>query len=179
MYTPEEHFVMNLADIYSLLFGYIGDGLIRAFSMQGEASVREAARRFGKDRGRTLREKHLSIGAKINMKNLFSLYPDLPSDPRFRRELQSLAPQERISHTLFCPMAEIWESHGLKELGRIYCEEFHPACYGEYAYGLTSVNLARTQTQENDAYCSFHGIPRQRPLKEERSRRTIFSARIR
>ena len=51
MYTPEEHFVMNLADIYSLLFGYIGDGLIRAFSMQGEASVREAARRFGKDRG--------------------------------------------------------------------------------------------------------------------------------
>ncbi len=23
MYTPEEHFVMNLADIYSLLFGYI------------------------------------------------------------------------------------------------------------------------------------------------------------
>ena len=65
MYTPEEHFVMNLADIYSLLFGYIGDGLIRAFSMQGETSVREAARRFGKDRGRTLREKHLSIGAKI------------------------------------------------------------------------------------------------------------------
>ena len=160
MYTPEEHFVMNLADIYSLLFGYIGDGLIRAFSMQGEASVREAARRFGKDRRRTLREKHLSIGAKINMKNLFSLYPDLPSDPRFRRELQSLAPQERISHTLFCPMAEIWESHGLKELGRIYCEEFHPACYGEYAYGLTSVNLARTQTQENDAYCSFRVILR-------------------
>ena len=102
----------------------------------------------------------MSIGAKINMKNLFSLYPDLPSDPRFRRELQSLAPQERISHTLFCPMAEIWESHGLKELGRIYCEEFHPACYGEYAYGLTSVNLARTQTQENDAYCSFRVILR-------------------
>ena len=39
MYTPEEHFVMNLADIYSLLFGYIGDGLIRAFSMQGEACL--------------------------------------------------------------------------------------------------------------------------------------------
>ena len=27
MYTPEEHFVMNLADIYSLLFGYIEYGL--------------------------------------------------------------------------------------------------------------------------------------------------------
>ena len=35
MYTPEEHFVMNLADIYSLLFGYIGDGLIRAFFHAG------------------------------------------------------------------------------------------------------------------------------------------------
>ena len=176
MYTPEEHFVMNLADIYSLLFGYIGDGLIRAFSMQGEASVREAARRFGKDRGRTLREKHLSIGAKINMKNLFSLYPDLPSDPRFKRELQTLSPQERISHTLFCPMAAIWESHGQKEIGRIYCEEFHPACYGEYGYGYTSVNLARTQTQENDEYCSFRVIlrPADLPAKLQRASRILI-----
>ena len=94
------------------------------------------------------------------MKNLFSLYPDLPSDPRFKRELQTLSPQERISHTLFCPMAAIWESHGQKEIGRIYCEEFHPACYGEYGYGYTSVNLARTQTQENDEYCSFRVILR-------------------
>ena len=39
MYTPEEHFVMNLADIYSLLFGYIGDGLIRAFSMHSKVGA--------------------------------------------------------------------------------------------------------------------------------------------
>ena len=144
MYTMNEHCIMNLGDIYTMMFGYMGQELLREFGLRGEIAVREAARRFGRDRGATLREKHLSIGAKINMKNLFSLYPDLPSDPRFKRELQTLSPQERISHTLFCPMAAIWESHGQKEIGRIYCEEFHPACYSEYGYGYTSVNLART-----------------------------------
>ena len=167
MYTLEERYIMNLGDIYTLLFGYLSEELIRAFGLPGEACVREAARRFGRDRGRTLREKHLRIGAKVNMKNLFSLYPDLPSDPRFRRELQTLTPQERISHTLFCPMAAIWESHGQKAVGRIYCEEFHPACYSEYAYGLTHVNLARTQTQGDDAYCAFRVILRPADLPAE------------
>lgn len=167
MYTMNEHCIMNLGDIYTMMFGYMGQELLREFGLRGEIAVREAARRFGRDRGATLREKHLSIGAKINMKNLFSLYPDLPSDPRFKRELQTLSPQERISHTLFCPMAAIWESHGQKEIGRIYCEEFHPACYSEYGYGYTSVNLARTQTQENDEYCSFRVILRPADLPAE------------
>ena len=99
---------MNLGDIYTMMFGYMGQELLREFGLRGEIAVREAARRFGRDRGATLREKHLSIGAKINMKNLFSLYPDLPSDPRFKRELQTLSPQERISHTLFF----LWPRYG-------------------------------------------------------------------
>lgn len=167
VYTIKERYIMNLGDIYTLMFGYLGEGLIRSFGLRGEAAVREATRCFGKDRGKTLRERHLNIGAKINMKNLFSLYPDLPADPRFRRERQALSPQERISHTLFCPMAAIWKSHGQKEIGRIYCEEFHPACYSEYAYGHTSVNLARTQTQGDDEYCSFRVVLRPADLPAE------------
>lgn len=167
MYTLEERHVMDLGDIYTLLYGYLGQELINQFHLDGECALREASRRFGRDRGKTLREKHLRIGAKVNMQNLFSLYPDLPSDPRFRRELQILAPQERISHTLYCPMAAIWEKHGQKNIGRIYCEEFHPACYSEYAYGYTHVNLARTQTQGDDPYCAFRVILRPADLPED------------
>lgn len=158
---------MNLSDVYTLMYGYLADSVIKHHGLQGEICVREATRLFGQDRGITLRKKHLSIHAKINMKNLFSLYPDLPNDPRFKRELQILSPQARISHTLFCPMADIWNRHGLKDIGRIYCEEFHPACYSSYAYDYTHVNLARTQTQGDDAYCSFRVMLRPDNLPEE------------
>ena len=101
------------------------------------------------------------------MKNLFTLYHDLPGDPRFRRELQELNSQERVSHTLVCPMADAWKEHGQMHIGRIYCEEFHPACYSAYAYGYTHVNLAKTLTQEGDEYCAFNIVLRPENLPEE------------
>lgn len=86
--------------------------------------------------GRGLRARHLDANVKINMHSLFAVGADLPPDPRFKRELQELNPQERVSHTLYCPMAALWKEYGVMEIGRIYCEEFHRACYGHYAFGL-------------------------------------------
>lgn len=167
MFTVEEKQIMNLSDIYTLMYGYIAHALIEKYGLRGEAAVREGTRRYGRDRGRATRGKHLKMNAKINMKHLFSLCHDLPNDPRFRRKKLELNPQERVSHTLICPMADIWKSHGQLEIGRIYCEEFHPACYSEYAYGYTHVNLARTQTQKGDEYCSFNVVLRPSDLPEE------------
>lgn len=167
MYTYQERCLMNLSDIYTLLYGYIADSLIQAFGVDGERAVREGTRRYGDDRARTLRRKHLEVNAKINMLNLFTLYPDLPGDPRFRRELQELNTQVRMSHTLVCPMADIWIRHGLKRIGRIYCEEFHKAFYGGYAFGKTQVNLAKTLTQDGDEYCAFNIVLRPETLPKE------------
>jgi hypothetical protein len=134
--------------------------------LKGESALREGIRRFGIDRGTKRRETQLAANYKINMENLFSVGSDLPSDPRFRRDRITLIPQERISRTLACPMAEVWDSYGLRAVGRIYCEEFHPACYSAYAYGYTQVNLGRTLTQEGDEYCSFNVILRPEHLPE-------------
>ena len=115
--------------------------------------------------GATLREKHLSIGAKINMKNLFSLIPtslltrvSSVNCRRFHRR--------SVFHTR-CSV--LWRDMGepRAEGDRTHLEEFHPACYSEYGYGYTSVNLARTQTQENDEYCSFRVILRPADLPAE------------
>lgn len=151
--TPEE--TMQIGDSYTILYAYLVRGLLNDFPERGERAAREATRRFGRDRGLARREAHLLQGYKINMKNLFSVGGDLPSDPRFRRDLQELSEQVRNSHTLICPMSDLWKQIGEREIGRMYCEEFHFACYNEYAYGCTQVNLARTLTQ-NDAYCSFN-----------------------
>ena len=63
-------------------------------------------------------------------------------------------------------MSDVWKAIGEKEIGRMYCEEFHYACYNAYAYGCTQVNLARTLTQDDD-YCSFSVILRPEFLPED------------
>ena len=167
MYTYEQKCMMNLGDAYTLLYGFVAGNIIETCGVDGEAAVREATRQFGYDRAETTRAKHLAVNAKINMLNLFTLYHDLPGDPRFRRELQEIKPTERVSHTLVCPMADIWKEYGWMKIGRIYCEEFHPACYSHYAFDQSLVNLSKTLTQEGDEYCDFNVILRPQDVKEE------------
>lgn len=167
MYSDEELQIMNLDDNYTLLYPFLAQSIIEMCGEKGEKAVREGTRRFGRDRAETLRNKHMKANVKINMHSLFAVGPDLPSDPRFKRELQELNPQERVSHTLYCPMAAIWKEYGAMDIGRIYCEEFHNACYSTYAYGYTKVNLAKTQTQEGDEYCAFNVVLRPENLPEE------------
>lgn len=167
MYSVEEKQIINLGDNYTLLYSFLARSIIGECGGKGEKAVREGTRRFGRDRAEALRNKHMKLNVKVNMHSLFAVGPDLPPDPRFRRELQALNSQERVSHTLFCPMAAIWKEYGAMDIGRIYCEEFHNACYSTYGYGYTKVNLAKTQTQEGDEYCAFNIVLRPENLPDE------------
>lgn len=143
----------NLQDCWSILYIKLARALVDAVPVEGEAAVREAIRRFGRDRGEKLRMRHAGCGLKINLENLFTYY-DLPGDPRFKRRKIRLNPQERLSDTLVCPIAQLWKEAGEKELGRVYCEEFHHAMFGSYAK-KAQIDLAKTLTQEGDDYCCF------------------------
>ena len=167
MYTYEEQCVMDLSDNYTVLYSFLGRELLDAAGVEGERALREGTRRYGRDRGQCSRERHQALGVKINMQSLFSVGGDLPPDPRFHRELQELNPQERVSHTLVCPMADIWKAYGERAIGRIYCEEFHPACYNHYAYDCGHTNLAKTLTQEGDEYCAFNVVLRAENLPDD------------
>ena len=167
MFDYHQRCLMNLSDTYTLMYGFVGKQLVEDLGVDGEAALREASRKFGYDRAECSRAKHLAVNAKINMLNLFTLFHDLPEDPRFRRELQEINPQERVSHTLVCPMADVWAKFGQKEIGRIYCEEFHPACYNHYAFDHAEVNLSKTLTQDGDEYCDFNVILRPEHLPDD------------
>ena len=166
-YSYIEKCSIDLSDNYTLLYSFICREILDAFGLEGERAIREGTRRYGRDRGEFSRQLHLSMGVKINMKSLFTVAHDLPPDPRFRRETQELNPEERVSHTLVCPMANIWKEYGEQQIGRIYCEEFHPACYGRYAFDFTRVNLSKTLTQESDEYCAFNVVLRAQNLPDE------------
>lgn len=167
MFTPEQIETIHLQDSYTIMYLLLSRQIIQELGDEGETVVREATRRYGRDRGRKRRQKHLDLNVKINMHSLFGVCSDLPPDPRFRRDRLMLTEEERNSHTLICPMAEVWEKYGAKKIGRIYCEEFHRACYQEYAFGLTQVNLARTLTEDGDEYCDFHIVLRKANTPDE------------
>ena len=167
MYSEQQMEIIHLQDSYTIMYALLARQIIEALGEAGDSIVREATRRYGKDRGRKRRQKHLDLNVKINMHSLFAVCSDLASDPRFRRDRLLLTEEERNSHTLICPMAQVWEEYGAKKIGRIYCEEFHRACYQEYAYGLTQVNLARTLTEDGDGYCDFHVVLRKANVPKE------------
>ena len=153
METVEELKIKNLQDGWSMLYLCLAKAIVGVKGIDGEAALREGVRQFGYDRSRNLAKMHRKLGLKLNMENLFT-YGDLPGDPRFKRERIALNPQERISNTLVCPIADMWKRNDARWLGRIYCEEFHHACYGSYAPHV-QVNLAKTLTQTYDDHCCF------------------------
>ena len=52
------------------MYALLAREIMNALGEKGERIVREATRRYGKDRGRTRREKHEVLGVKINMHSL-------------------------------------------------------------------------------------------------------------
>ncbi len=167
MTEREEMGLNDLEDQYCIMYAILGRTLLEDFGLDGEHALREGTRLYGQNRGRLHRQRHLDAGLKINMKNLFTTGGDLPGDTRTFRELQRINAQERVSHTLVCPMADIWKEYGCMDIGKIYCEEFHFSCYSTYAYGYTKVNIAKVLTQEGDEYCAFNIILRPQDLPEK------------
>lgn len=119
MYSEQQMEIIHLQDSYTIMYALLARQIIDALGETGDSIVREATRRYGKDRGRKRRKKHLDLNVKINMHSLFAVCSDLPSDPRFRRDRLLLTEEERNSHTLICPMAQVWEEYGAKKIGRI------------------------------------------------------------
>lgn len=142
-----------LDDCWLKSYVHLAKGLIDRFGIEGESVLRQGIRNFGNDRGETLRREQLALGMKINMYNLWTNY-DLPDDPRFTRNKIRLTEEERISETLECPMAAMWIRMGAKELGAIYCDEFHPAMFAGYHPGIVT-NLGETLTHDTDDHCHF------------------------
>ncbi|CAB1080411.1 hypothetical protein D1AOALGA4SA_8092 [Olavius algarvensis Delta 1 endosymbiont] len=144
--------LQNLMDLQAKLYYYLARGLLH-FGVEGEAAVRRAIRRFGRERGLELRKQHLAQGLEINMHNLFTHY-DLPGDARFSRNKIELTEQTRLSETLECTFFNVWQDYpDGNSIGRIYCEEVHHEIFGAYDEAVQT-NLSQTLTQGDDR-CRF------------------------
>lgn len=148
--------VQNCQDAWSKMYGHLAKAVVAKLGIEGEQALREGVRVYGSRRGALQRERHMAIGLKPNLLNLFT-HGDVPThkaNPNFKRNKIKLTEQERLSETLCCPIAEVWIAMGIKDLGRIYCEEFHHAKFGTYNT-KAQINLSQSLTQEGDDYCRF------------------------
>ena len=147
-----------MSEMVAKMYFHMAKEMLDTFGVEGEAALRRAVRAFGQDRGATLRERHLTEQIPINVKSLFEHY-DMPgtSSSRFRRTTFKLDEDTRQSETYVCHFHEIWQHLGgesaLRTLGQIYCNEFHPAMWGEYDSDI-KVQLPMLLTQ-GDAHCRF------------------------
>jgi len=160
----------SLQDSWVIMYTFIAKELFEKGGFQGEIALREAVRRYGRDRGLTNRKRLLNNNIKINMETLFCEGRDRPGEPRFLSRVIRSTREERISDTLICSFADVWKKYNARHLGRIYCEEFHIECYKAFGFGKTKVNLARSLTQEGDDRCLFYHTYRPENLSEEERR---------
>lgn len=149
----QQEAVTRIGDIWALLYYHLARELTGQFGVPGDGALRRAIRKFGRERGLSLRALHIYEGRPISLKSLFEHY-DLPSDPRSERTTYELSEQERITKTTACPYADLWLSYpDGGRLGRIYCEEIHHAIFSGYDAAVQT-NLTDTITQGHEG-CRF------------------------
>lgn len=155
------------SNIYGILFFYLTNELLECFGDAGEACARKATTEYGHFRGRLLAKDHIKKGYEINLASFQSHY-DLPCDERSKKTpKEHIGPGETRSKTFTCQFSDIWkylagqEMDACSLIGRIYCEQFHPAMWEGYDSRLI-VDL-ETFLAKGDDVCRFHTVTAKDP----------------
>lgn len=159
----------SFQDSWVIMYAYVARELYYKGGIEGDAALREAVRRYARNRGRNNRERLLAANIKINLDTLFHEGRDRPGECRFEGPVLRAQEDERILHTHICSYADVWKEYDAKWLGRIYCEEFHLAAYQEFSFNSAKINLSRSLTQDGDDRCWFtHTMRPENMTAEER-----------
>ena len=156
-------------NLYGILYFYLVDEILENFGSDGEICARKATTSYGHFRGALLRRDHIKKGYVIDLKTFQSHY-DLPNDERSKKTpKEQISPGETRSKTFTCQFSDIWkllkgqEMNACSLIGRIYCEQFHPAMWEGYDSRLI-VDLETYLTRGDDV-CRFHTVTAKEPRK--------------
>lgn len=166
----EEIKLDSLQDSWVIMYTFVAKALLEQGGFQGEVALREAIRRYGRDRGITNQKRLLDNNIKINLVTLFCEGRDRPGEARFVAYNTFQSEEDFTVCTHICSFADVWKKYDAKAIGRIYCEEFHIACYEAFGFGATKVNLARSMTQDGDDRCIFNHTLRPENMTAEQQR---------
>lgn len=168
MYNLDEIKLQNQQDCLSKMYMELAGSIYECTGKKAEGIIREAVRRYGADRGKELKEKHLNNGIKTNLLSLFTESCECSNDPRFRKNIIEQNEQVRLWEIYTCPMADLWNKDGKSKLGSFYCEECTHALINAYTDAKGQTNLSNILTCERDNFCRFSVYFRPANLSEEK-----------
>lgn len=168
VYNLDEIKLQNQQGCFSKMYMELASSICESAGKKAEGVIREAVRRYGADRGKELKKKHLNSAVKTNLLSLFRENSECSYDPRFRKNIINQTEQVRLWEIYTCPMADLWNKNGKSKLGSFYCEECTHALVNAYTDGKGQTNLSNILTCKRDNFCRFSVYFRPANLSEEK-----------
>ncbi|GAG21899.1 unnamed protein product, partial [marine sediment metagenome] len=111
----------------AILYYFLADEIIKRFGSEGMKIVEASLKEMGKMRGNALKWKLAKAGITLSVKNVFDNF-DLPSyahnvpfNKIWKMNIESTNGKTTMDVS-YCPLAEIWQELGNKEIGYMFCK---------------------------------------------------------
>ena len=114
--------VDKMARTLAVLHYCLSKEVIDTFGDAGEAAVRRAVLKYGRERGRKIRKEVLARKLPLTVENLSKFY-DLPLPLAWRSGVVRAEKNYLEKKVTYCPFAEEWKRLKAEKHGLIYCEQ--------------------------------------------------------
>lgn len=150
--------VSMMENLYILLFYFTARQAVDNFGEKGRKCMADSLTEYGHHRGALLAMEHDRHHYEHNVTSFYKHY-DLPRDPRTRQKFIHLDEHTAEEEFYACHFSNIWKMledlplDTCSEIGKIYCDYFHPAMWQGYS---AHMNMTLPQIiVKGDSKCSF------------------------
>ena len=134
------------------LFGYIAEDIISSLDQVGINALKQAVRRYGKERGQRMAQRAILHGDELSMENFLAYGEWIPGSEPMVSNVVKTTPK-LITHVQRCPWVDAWNQENLLEFGRIYCTEIDEALVDGFNPDLTL--KIHSTLSFGDKFCEF------------------------
>ncbi|QEE15164.1 L-2-amino-thiazoline-4-carboxylic acid hydrolase [Promethearchaeum syntrophicum] len=121
---------------HAILFGYIAKEIISSYDQKGIYALKQAIRRYGKERGQRMAQRAIFNGDELSMENFLAYGEWIPGSEPMVSTVVKTTPN-LITHIQRCPWVDAWNQENLLEFGKIYCSVIDEALVNGFNSDLT------------------------------------------
>ena len=154
--NPEPHAMQCLkrtVRIVGATYIFLAKAIVEHLGDEGKGLVRDAVTALGQRRARTIRERLRASGKTATVENIFSVF-DLPYELMW--DFRDAGSGERFKAKVdYCPLAELWQELGLRELGALYCDGMYESMFHVHALNSRAEVRIPECITRGDKHCTF------------------------
>ncbi len=137
---------------HAILFGFIAKEIISYCGQVGINALKQAVRRYGKERGQRMAQRVICHGDELSMENFLAYGEWIPGSELMVSNVVKTTPN-LITHVQRCPWVDAWKQENLLKFGKIYCTEIDEALVEGFNSDLTL--KIHSTLSFGDKFCEF------------------------